>query len=232
MSITAISTYLKAHERLVLVAIVGLVLWFAIGKVDTLIAHHDAANLQQAQATLQTQQSKDAALATQATQQAAQYQALAEKVDAENVQLVQANATLSAALAKQQHTDASLPLPELANRWTALVPEAKPTATATGLAVDTTGAVATVQQLESVPVLTSELSNAKGQLANVDSLLTASTGQVATLNEEVSGLRLENTDEAKVCTAQIAVVKAQAAKSKRRWFLVGLVAGFLGRGAL
>jgi hypothetical protein len=52
---------------------------------------------------------------------------------------------------------------------------------------------------------------------------------VATLNEEVSGLRLENTDEAKVCTAQIAVVKAQAAKSKRRWFIAGVVTGWVGR---
>jgi hypothetical protein len=232
MTIVSISTYLKAHENLVIICIAGLILYFAIGKVDTLIAHHDASTLAVSQATLQSQQSKDATLAAQATQQAAQYQALAEKVDAENVQLVQANSALSAALAKQQHTDSTMTPTELVSRWNVLVPSATATSTPTGVTVTSAGALETVDLLEEVPVLTSELSNTKGQLANVDSLLTASTGQVATLNEEVSGLRLENTDEAKVCTAQIAVVKAQAAKSKRRWFLVGLVAGFLGRGAL
>ena len=231
MSIATISTYLKTHEKLVLLGIAGLVLWFGIGKIDTLIQHHDSAALAQAQTTLQAQQSKDAALATQATQQAQQYAALATKVDAENAALVNANATLSAALTKQQKTDATLPPTELAARWNTLVPQAKPTVTPSGLAVDTPGAVATVVQLESVPVLSTQLENERTQLGNTQALLTASTGQTTTLNQEISGLHLELQDETKVCTAQVALVKAEARRSKRKWFLAGLIAGFLGRSA-
>ena len=81
-------------------------------------------------------------------------------------------------------------------------------------------------------MLTQELSNSKQSEQNTDTLLTASNAQVATLNTEVSGLRLEITDDKTVCQDQIKVVKADAAKSKRRWFLIGVVAGFLGRSAL
>jgi hypothetical protein len=226
---TTISMYLKAHEKLILAGVAGLVLWFGIGKIDTLIQHHDAAALVAAQATLQAQQSKDAALATQATAQAQQYAALAAKVDAQNAALVNANATLSAALAKQQKTDAGLPPTELANRWLTLVPESKPTVITGGIMVPESGAVATVQNLEQVPVLRTQLENERTQLGNTQALLTASTGQTTTLNQEISGLKLEAVDQTKVCTAQVAEVKAAAAKSKRRWFLTGLVLGFLGR---
>lgn len=232
MTIATFSAYIKTHERLLLACIAAGVLWFSIGHIEGIIAKHDDANLKQAQVTLATQASKDAALATQATEQAAQYKALADKINAQNAQLVAANTQLAAALTKQQKTDASLPLPDLANRWTALVPQAKPTATPTGLAVDTPGAVATVQALEQVPAQQKMLVNAQQELSNTNVLLTASTGQVATLSSEVSGLRLENVDEQKVCTAQIAVVKAEARKSKRRWFYAGVIVGFLGRSAI
>jgi len=52
---------------------------------------------------------------------------------------------------------------------------------------------------------------------------------VTTLNTEVGSLRLQLGDDAKVCSAQIATVKAAARRSKRRWFYAGLVAGFIGR---
>jgi urea transporter len=157
---------------------------------------------------------------------------LAEKVNAQNAQLVAANTQLAVALTKQQHTDAGLPPTELANRWLTLVPEAKPTVITGGIMVPESGAVATVQQLELVPVQQQQLVNAQKELTNEQSLLTASTGQVATLNEEVSGLKLEAVDQTKVCTAQVAEVKAAAAKSKRKWFVIGYVAGFLTRAAL
>ena len=227
-----ISVYLKAHEKLVLLVIAGLVLWFGIGKVDTLIQRHDSASLQQATTVANANAAKTQTLAETAQKQAEEYAVLSAHDHAENIALEQVNAQLSVALAQRQKTDASLPTPELANRWTVLVPQAKPTVTATGLAVDNVGAIATVQQLEQVPVLQTELSNTKVQLTNVDTLLTASTGQIVTLNSEVSSLRLQQVDDAKVCTAQIAVVKVEARRSKRRWFIIGYVAGFISRQAI
>jgi len=231
MTLATTSAYLKAHEKLVLALVAGVALWFTVGHIESIIAKHDDAQLKQAQVTLQTQQTKDAALAAQATAEAQQYAALSTKVQQQNAQLVAANTQLATALTKQQKTDATLPPTELAARWNTLVPQAKPTVTPSGLAVDTPGAVATVVQLESVPVLSTQLENERTQLGNTQALLTASTGQTTTLNQEISGLHLELQDETKVCTAQVALVKAEARRSKRKWFLAGLIAGFLGRSA-
>ena len=104
-----ISVYLKAHEKLVLLVIAGLVLWFGIGRIDTLIQKHDSASLQQAKVTAVAQAEKTQEIAAQVAQQAAQYQALADKVQTQNAALIQANTTLATALAKQQKTDATLP---------------------------------------------------------------------------------------------------------------------------
>lgn len=227
-----ISTYVKAHERLLLALIGGVALWFAIGKVDTLVANHDNANLKQAQVVASQQADKNQALAAQAALQAAQYQALAAKVDAENAVLVEANATLSAALVKQQKTDATLPPTELVARLNTLVPQADATVTPTGVALPEAGAVATVQQLEQVPVLTTQLQAAEEVAQNDNQLLIAGKAQNDTLYEEISGLNFQIVDNAKVCTAQIATIRAEARKSKRRWFLTGLILGFLGRGAI
>jgi hypothetical protein len=48
--------WIEAHERLLLVAVAGLALWCSIGKIDTLIVHHDQAQLSQAQVVAAVQQ--------------------------------------------------------------------------------------------------------------------------------------------------------------------------------
>jgi hypothetical protein len=188
------------------------------GKIESVVAKHDKSQETQAQIVANAQQSKDAALATQAAQQAEQYKELSDKVAAQNDALV-------TALVKQQHTDASLPPSDLIARWNTLVPQAGATVTSTGVALPEAGAVATVQQLESVPVLTQ-------QLANTNSLLGASQKQVVTLDQEVSGLNLQLVDNQKVCTEELKVQADQYKKSRWHWFWAGMAAGFLGRSAL
>lgn len=224
-----ISVYIKTHERLVLSVIAGLVLWFSIGKIDTLIANHDHANLQQAQVTAQVQQEKNTVLATQVAQNAAQYKELSDKVQSQNAQLEQAKTQLATALAKQQKTDATLPPSDLVARWNTLVPQAGATVTPNGVTLSSAGAVVTVQQLEEVPVLSSQLENERTQLGNDQNLISAANASITTLNLRVDGLNLQLSDNAKVCTAQIKTIKAEARKSKRRWFIVGMVIGFIGR---
>jgi hypothetical protein len=194
------------------------VIWGVSGKIESVVAKHDKSQETQAQIVANAQQSKDAALATQAAQQAEQYKELSDKVAAQNDALV-------TALVKQQHTDASLPPSDLIARWNTLVPQAGATVTSTGVALPEAGAVATVQQLESVPVLTQ-------QLANTNSLLGASQKQVVTLDQEVSGLNLQLVDNQKVCTEELKVQADQYKKSRWHWFWAGMAAGFLGRSAL
>ena len=225
-------TYLKwieSHERLLLVAVAGVVLWFGIGRVDSLIARHDNANLQQAQVVAQAQADKTAAIAEQVAQQSAQYASLAAKVQQQNDALMQANVALSTALAKQQHTDSTLPPSDLVARWNTLVPQAGATVTPSGVALPAQGAVSTLQALESVPVLTTQVSNTQKELSNAQSLVTAEGQQVATLNTEVGSLRTQLGDNQAVCQAQIAVVKAQARKRQRWVFAIGYAAGWVSR---
>src|ERR1017187_6460726 len=143
-------TWLKQHEKLVLAVIAGLVLWFGIGRIDTLIANHDNATLHQVQVVADQQAAVNQGLAQQAAYQAAQYKELAAQVAAQNAQLEAANVALSNALVKQQHTDATLPPSELAARWNKLVPEAGATVVTNGVLLPEQGAVSTVVQLEEV----------------------------------------------------------------------------------
>lgn len=224
-----ISAFIKTHERLVFLAIAGLVLWFGIGKIDTLIQNHDNANLQQAKVTAQSQADKTAAIAEQVQVQAAQYQALASKLGAQNQALVQANVQATLALAQRQKTDATLPPTELVARWNALVPSANVAVSANGETLPTSGAVATVQQLELVPVQQQTLVNTQDELKNAQALVQAEGGQVTTLNTEVSSLNLQLVDNAKVCDARVKVETDKIHKARRRWFIIGYVTGFLSR---
>lgn len=227
-----VSEIFKTHEKLILALIAAGLLWFAIGKIDILIQHHDDANLKQAQTIAVVQSQKDAAIAAQVASDKAAFDALQAKLQAQDAALVQANIALATALTKQQKGDASLPPTDLANRWTVLVPNAKPTVTPTGLVVDIPSAVATVQQLEIIPVQQEEITNEQTLVANGNALAVAQAKQVTDLTDQVTGLKLQSVDDARVCQAQIAVVKADARKSKRRWFIAGWIVGFLSREAI
>jgi hypothetical protein len=222
-------TWLQKHEKMILVALAGVVLWFAIGKIDTLIANHDTAVLHQAEVTANIQADWNKKQAEIVAQQAAEYKALAEKVSQQNAALEQANVALATALTKQQKIDATLPPTELAQRWNTLVPTASAVVTPSGISVPILGAVATVQELEKVPVLSEQLTNTQTQFENEKKLVNQSTVEKQSLYAQVDGLKLQIVDDSKVCKAEVAVVKAEARKGKRKWFLIGFAAGFVAR---
>jgi hypothetical protein len=224
-----VSEYLKAHERLLLALVAAGVLWVAIGKIDTLIQHHDDANLKQAQVIAAQDASKNAAIAAQVASDKAAFDALQTKLQAQDAALVQANVALATALTKQQKIDATLPPTDLVARWNTLVPSANVTVSTNGETLPNSGAVATVQQLEIIPVQQEEITNEQTLVANGNALAVVQTKQVTDLTAQVTGLKLQSVDDAKVCQAQIAVVKADARKSKRRYFIAGFVAGIATR---
>ena len=224
-----VSEIFKTHEKLILALVAAGVLWVAIGKVDTLIQHHDNANLKQAQVIAAQEASKNAAIAAQVASDKAAFDALQAKLQAQDAALVQANVALATALTKQQKTDATLPTTDLVARWNALVPQAAASVNNGQVTLPNTGAVATVQQLERIPVQQETITNEQTLVANGNALAVAQTKQVTDLTDQVAGLKLQSVDDAKVCQAQIAVVKADARRSKRRWFIAGFVAGIATR---
>jgi hypothetical protein len=224
-----ISTYLKAHEHLLIVLVLVVLSWFALGKVQSVLAAHDNANLAQAKVTAAVQQEKNDALAKQIAQDKADYTALSTQVQARDAQLVQLQATLVTALARQQKVDATLPPTELVARWNKLVPQAGATVTNGQVTLSDSGAVATVVALERAPELDKQLAASNEELINAKKLVAAEGTQITDLTTSVAGLRVQITDNQAVCQAQIAVVKAEARRSKRRWFYAGVVVGFIGR---
>ena len=224
-----VSEIFKIHEKLILALVAAGVLWVAIGKVDTLIQHHDDANLKQAQTIAAVQSQKDAAIAAQVAEDSAAFTALQAKMQAQATALEQANIALATVLTKQQKTDATLPPTDLVARWNALVPQAAVSVNNGQMTLPNAGAIATVQQLEIIPVQQEEITNEQTLVANGNALAVAQTKQVTDLTAQVTGLNLQLVDNTKVCNAQIAVVKADARRSKRRWFVAGFVAGIATR---
>ena len=224
-----VSEIFKTHEKLILAVIAAGVLYFVIGRVDSIIARHDDAKLKQAQTVASVQSQKDAAIAAQAAADKATFDALQAKVQAQDEALINANVALATTLTKQQKTDATLPTTGLVARWNALVPQAAASVTPNGVTLPNTGAIATVQQLEIIPVQQEEITNEQTLVANGNALAVVQTKQVTDLTAQVTGLKLQSIDDAKVCQAQIAVVKADARKSKRRYFIAGFVAGIATR---
>jgi hypothetical protein len=225
-----IRAFLLDHERLLIVIIAAVVIFLGYVKVTNIIAEHDKAQLQQAQIVANQQAAQNAVLAKQAQDDAAKLQALTAQLEAQNQQLANANTQLAAALSKQQKTDATLPPTDLANRWAQLTPNMP----AAGVTPQTDGtmkvtqaaAVATTQQLEQVPVLKQELDNETTAKNNDDQLLSASNKNIFDLNAQVGGLQKQITDNDKVCQAAIKVEKDNARKGKRKWFIIGYIAGF------
>src|SRR5277367_4127275 len=234
-----IRTFLLDHERLIIIVIAALVIWLGYVKITNIIADHDAANLKAAQVVAQQQADQNAALAKQAQANAqqiaddkAQLQVLTDRLTAQNQQLVNANVALATALTKQQKTDAALPVPDLVNRWAQLAPGTNFTGaigSGNNVSVTPSNALATVQQLEKVPVLTTQLANETTEKTNVDQLLASANKSIFDLNGQVAGATKLDTDHQAQCVEQIKVVKDEARKSKRRWFIIGYVSGFLSR---
>lgn len=224
-----ISTYLKAHEHLLIVLVLVVLSWFALGKVQSVLAAHDNANLAQAKVTAAVQQEKNDALAKQIAQDKADYTALSTQVQARDAQLVQLQATLVTALARQQKVDATLPPTELVARWNKLVPQAGATVTPSGVALPSAGAIATVVELERAPELGKQLAASNEELANAKKLVAAEGTQVTSLTALVGGLQAKSVDDANTCKEQIKTVKDAARKSKRHWFIAGVIVGWVGR---
>jgi hypothetical protein len=222
--------WVEAHERHLLVLAVGLAVWFGIGKIDSLIANHDHANLEQAKVVAAVQQEKNDAIAKQMAQHDADVEALNTKLEARDAQLQALQVQLVTALSKQQAVDKVATPTELTQRWNALVPEASATVTASGVGVPTEGARATVIELEKAPILTQQLAAKSEELANAQKLVAAEGQQVTDRDNLIVGLQAKSVDDAKACQEQIKVVKDEARKSKRRYLIVGTVIGAVLRG--
>ena len=125
-----VSDYFKAHERLIVVALVLAVGTFGLSKYFDRAATVDSAKAATAEVILQQQITTNAQLASQTAAQIAQYQAMVTQLAQQNASLTAAVAAENAALANRQAVDKTLTPTQLTQRWSVLVPNTAPTPTA------------------------------------------------------------------------------------------------------
>lgn len=221
-------TWLQKHERLMIVLIISLVLVFLGNKyLDRDAAKKDA----QFQA-LAAQVVQDKDLFVQAQNQAQtdikQYQAMVDNLTKQNQTLSLTNQQLNGILSNNQIKDKTAPLPEVATRMAQLsgVQNTDVIALPDGtIDLTTNGAHAIVNQLEEVPVLTEQLTNETKIVANDQTLINQQDKVNTDLNGQITDLKKQNTDLVSANKAEIASVKADARKSKRNWFIRGMITG-------
>lgn len=224
---TKVTSWLKAHERILITAVIALSSVFCVSKFLDVTAARDKAAATQAAQVLTQQQSINQQLAAQV--------AIAQKNNQDLlVQLTQQNAVLQAqqsqrtiVLQQQVATDKTLPMPDLGNRWAKLA-QLNPTditATTAGITVTPQGALDTTTALEQLPVLQGNLADEQKQNVNLNTELTSTKSVNTDLNQQVAGLQTAAVDQTKVCKADIASAKADARKGKLKSFLVGVGVG-------
>lgn len=223
-------SWLKQHERLIIVTLVLLFGGYIGHGVLNLMAKNADAKVQQAQAQLTQQQTANAQMAAQVQQATQQYQQIVTTLQAQNTQLAQTIAQRNTQLVQTQAIDKTLPVSQLDTKWAADagVDASQLQAGSNGQTIASQEAtVATVQQLDSIPVLKANLSDTQTELTNTKTEFTAANQLIGEKTQQITGLQLQITDEQNTCKAEVADVKAQARKSKLKWFGIGFVTGYI-----
>ena len=179
-----------------------------------------------------TGQQADAANIKNQAALAAQLQALQDQnanLSKEVSSLEVTMATRDVALARQQQTVTNLPPIQIASKWQDLIAVPGSVAvTNNGYSVTTPGAVATVQALMSVDTLKKD--KADLQTENKDLTQKAANSDAA-LGVETKAHQADNStckQDLATAAAVLKKTKADARRSKFRWFFAGLVTGIVG----
>lgn len=218
-----------ARHHLFLLAVVLVLAFAGIYGVESLISSRAAQNDAKWQGILAAQTAQTQMISNQLNQDEKNWQAQNAQQQQIIGQLAQTIAKRNEAAANQQKTDASLSAVEAAQRLSQQT-HAKPgEVTAQGDTVIATLPVArtVVGAFDLLDTVQANLTDTQKQLSSESVINTNLQANVAAQKNLVSALRTENTDQQKACVAQVSAVKAQARKSKLKWFGIGYIAGFV-----
>jgi septal ring factor EnvC (AmiA/AmiB activator) len=225
----ATTSWLKTHERLIIVALFLLAGYFGLNHYLNNAAAASETRAKTAEAALVSQQTQNTQLAAQSASVLAQYQAMVTALSAQNSSLAAAAASRQVSVVAQQKTDATLPVADLANRLKTLGNAPEGSVSTLGNQIDLTspGAVAITQTLETIPALTSDLKDTQAALGATQAAQAKADEVIADQTKQITGLNLASVDQTKACTAQVAAVKAEGRKNSMKWFKRGFGLGFL-----
>lgn len=221
-------SWLQKHERLIIV-LVALVLggWLTSKWIDSSAARAD---LKQAVAIQQLTEAKNTVteLKAQADKAAQQFQATIDALTAQNNALAGAVAQRNTTLKAKQAVLQNQALPLIVQDWKDAIKANDSdftNITSDSVNVSSKAATQTVIQLEEVPVLQANVTDTQAQVDNYKKALDTADGSVIALGNEIDGLNNQISKQDAACKAQVDAVKADARKSKKNWFLRGMVVG-------
>jgi hypothetical protein len=219
-------TWLKQHERIIIVALILAVGAFGLNKYFDVASIRADARAVAAEQVATAAKANSSALALQASQTQAQYTALVQTLAAQNASLASSIAQRTASSAAQKTKDATLPVTGVADRWNT-VAGTLVTPSGDTIVVSSTDAHKTLDMIEQVPVLTQNLTDETKIAGNYLQELVKSDALSTELNAQITGLNIQIVDQTKACTAQVAAIKADARKGKVIWFKRGFIVGFI-----
>jgi len=222
-----VESWLKTHERLLIVVILALSTLYLGDKFLTGIENRDRAAATQAAQILTIQQTANATLAAQVAIAQKNNQDLIVQLSQQNAILQTQQAQRTVVLTQQVATDKTLPLPDLGNRWAKLagLNPGDITATTAGISVTPQGALSTTTTLEQLPVAQANVADLSTQNKNLVTEIASETTLNTQKDSEITGLNIAAVDASKSCKADIASAKAQARKGKFKAFLYGAGVG-------
>lgn len=229
---TTISTISKdwnyITQHIILLLVIAALVFGSVYGIEGLIAKHDAATASKYETILNTQAGQTKALQQQLSQDSAasaqrdaQYQSTISQLSAS---IAQRNATEQ----QQQKTDATLDAVSAAQRLTeqTQASNGEIIAEQNNVQLDLPTARRVVSNLDSIPVISANLADTQKQLTAQEGLTADTKSQLADAKTLIASQNQQQVDTTKACNAQISSLKAQARKSKMKWFLTGLISGF------
>src|SRR5580658_3191915 len=227
---TVTESWLRVHERIVIVALVLLAGSWGLSRVQDARAAALEARATVAEQALSAQQSQNSQNAAQITALTQQYQQLTQALTAQNASLTASLAARQKAQAAAVATDATLAPADLATRLETLgqAPVGNVAVSGSEIAMTQLGAVAITQTLEAIAPLQANLRDTTATLQAAEATQAKADALIADQTKQIAGLNLDAADQEKACKAEVTAVKAASRKNSLKWFVRGTVIGFIG----
>lgn len=221
--------WLKTH--ILLLAVTGIFVVGSVYGVESLIARHDAASAAKYSVLLATQIQQTQAVEKQLATDEAHWTQVEQTLLNQNAQLSKTIVTENKQVENQRKADATLNAQQAAERLTQQTKAASGEVVASGdnVVVDLPITRSIVSDLDLLVGTQDTLKATQTQLVNETTIADNAKSDAAAKNTLITNLKAQNDAQVKSCDARIALVKAQARKGKLKWFVSGVVVGFIGK---
>ena len=223
---TADLAWLKTH-----IALLAIVIALVVGSVygiDSMIAKHDAVAEARYSQILAQQTAQATALTDQLKTDEANWTQLSSQLNAQNQvqqqQIAARDKQISILLSKIN----TLQPPEIVADLQPKLHAGTATVLPDGVKLDTEAARDVDKQITQGAVTAADLVSTKIELANETTLAVTANKNLSDAGAAVTALQKQNADQVQACAAEVKTIKAQARKSKIKFFLAGLVIGVIG----